>query len=82
MKGRDTYAAFLDRLYFDENNGDWIPYGSITQTSSDGTSYNVRGQLEYRGVFGEPIGLLILGEPSYEVIKVTVLMQNVSGMTM
>ena len=61
VKGRDTYAAFLDRLYFDENNGDWIPYGSITQTSSDGTSYNVRGQLEYRDVFGDAHRIAVLG---------------------
>ena len=61
VKGRDTYAAFLDRLYFDENNRDWIPYGSITQTSSDGTSYNVRGQLEYRDVFGDAHRIAVLG---------------------
>ena len=61
VKGRDTYAAFLDRLYFDENNSEWIPYGSITQTSSDGSSYNVRGQLEYRDVFGDAHQVTLLG---------------------
>ena len=43
VKGRDTYAAFLDRLYFDENNSEWIPYGSITQTSSDGSRTTMFG---------------------------------------
>ncbi len=51
MRGRETYAAFLDRLYFDEYNQSWTPYGTITQTSTNGSSYNTRGQLEYTNTF-------------------------------
>ena len=45
--GKDTYAAFTDRLYFDNTNANWTPYGSITQTASSGDSYNARGQFSY-----------------------------------
>lgn len=52
IKGRDTYTAFLDRLYFDEFNRSWSPYGTITRTSTNGSNYSVRGQLEYMNTFG------------------------------
>ena len=61
IKGRDTYGAFLDRLYFDIDNRDWLPYGNITQASANGSSYNVRGQLEYQNTFVFDHYLSILG---------------------
>ncbi len=61
IKGRDTYVAFLDRLYFDKDNREWSPYGVITQTSSTGSSYNVRGQLEYKNIFGRDHYLALVG---------------------
>lgn len=60
-RGRDTYAAFLDRLYFDEYNDEWTPYGTITQTSTNGSSYNVRGQLEYKNTFALEHYLSLVG---------------------
>lgn len=61
IKGRDTYAAFLDRLYYDKDNREWEPYGVITQTSSTGSSYNVRGQLEYKNIFDHVHYLALVG---------------------
>ncbi|MFR7808631.1 MAG: hypothetical protein ACLU4N_04790 [Butyricimonas faecihominis] len=49
--GKDTYAAFTDRLYFDRTNENWTPYGSITQTASSGDSYDARAQVSYMDTF-------------------------------
>lgn len=50
-KGKDSYAAFTDRIFFDKSNIDWTPYGSYTQTSSNGDSYNARAQAAYSDTF-------------------------------
>ncbi|WP_065219950.1 MULTISPECIES: SusC/RagA family TonB-linked outer membrane protein [Butyricimonas] len=51
VKKKDTYAAFNERLYFDENNKDMVPYGSITRSSSAGDSYSARGQFSYEDLY-------------------------------
>lgn len=51
INGKDTYAAFQDRLYFDSNNFDRT-YGSITQTSANNYNYNLRGQFSYHTSLG------------------------------
>ncbi len=53
LKGKDTYAAFSDRLWFDETNLNWTPYGSYTQTSSNGDCYNARAQASYSDTFND-----------------------------
>lgn len=45
INGRYTGAAFSDRLYFDSYPSK-RQYGSITQTSSNNSSYMLRGQFE------------------------------------
>ena len=51
INGRDTYAAWLDRPF--ENNQLYSKrtYSSITQNSAYNTNYNVRGQLHYFNTF-------------------------------
>lgn len=44
INGRYTRAAYSDRLYFDSNTD--RTYGSITQTTSNNSSYLLRGQFE------------------------------------
>ena len=53
INGRDTYAAWLDRPF--ENNQLYSKrtYSSITQNSAYNTNYNVRGQLHYFNTFRE-----------------------------
>lgn len=45
INGRYTGAAYRDRLYFDDHTSPRT-YGSITQTSSQNSSYMLRGQME------------------------------------
>lgn len=45
INGRYTAAAYRDRLYFDDHTSPRT-YGSITQTSSQNSSYMLRGQFE------------------------------------
>ena len=45
--GANTLAAFRDRLWFHDNLLQWDPYGSITQSTSKGSSYNTRLQLNF-----------------------------------
>lgn len=47
--GKESYAAYSDRLAFDVNNRTDRTYGSITRSLSDGEQYSVRGQLSYSG---------------------------------
>lgn len=51
--GADTYTAFNDRLWFDEQVLNWTPYGSILQSNSRGDSYNARLQLNYHKLMAE-----------------------------
>lgn len=51
VNGKDTYAAFQDRLSFSQRNPKDI-YGSIMQSTSENSSYNVRGQLSWNDVIG------------------------------
>lgn len=51
INGKNTYAAWIDRPFRDENT-DRI-YGSITQTSAYNTNYNLRGQLHYFNTFAD-----------------------------
>ena len=53
INGRDTYAAWLDRPF--ENNQLYSKrtYSSITQNSAYNTNYNLRGQLHYFNTFRE-----------------------------
>ena len=46
INGRYTNAAFQDRLYFDGVSSNRT-YGSIAQSSSNNSSYILRGQLQY-----------------------------------
>ena len=46
INGKDTYAAFSDRLFFDAYSRTRT-YGSITQTSANNRSYTARGQFSY-----------------------------------
>lgn len=50
INGKDTYAAFVDRLSFD-NYPSTRTYGSITQTSANNNSYMGRIQLGYNDSF-------------------------------
>lgn len=52
-KGKDTYAAFVDRLYFDTQGNTKRTYSSISQSNSNNTSYSLRGQLSYSDVYNE-----------------------------
>ncbi len=45
INGKETYAAFNDRLSFDSYNT--RTYGSITQSSANNSSYSIRGQFSY-----------------------------------
>ena len=51
VKGAETYAAFQDRLFFDDfltEARPWTPYGSITQTQANAHSYLARGHFIYK----------------------------------
>lgn len=53
IKNKDTYAAYNDRLYFDNNKSgsDWTPYGSITRSEANSNSYDVKGMFSYSNEF-------------------------------
>lgn len=51
INGKDTYAAWRDRPFKDDNTE--RIYGSITQTSAYNTNYNLRGQLHYFNTFAD-----------------------------
>lgn len=59
INGRYTYAAWRDRLYFDSATSSRT-YGSITQASSNNSSYVLRGQLQYDRQFGSKHHLSVL----------------------
>ena len=52
-KGKDTYAAFVDRLYFDTQGNSSRTYSSISQSNTNNSSYSLRGQLSYSDVYRE-----------------------------
>ena len=47
IKGENTYAAFSDKLYFDQDVQGSPQYGNITRTFSTNNSYNARLQFTY-----------------------------------
>ena len=51
INGPDTYAAYNDRLSFDQSKKDKT-YGSIYQTSANNTNYSARGYLSYTARLG------------------------------
>ncbi len=57
--GKDTYAAWNDRLSFDDDTENM--YASITNASANGESYNARAQLSYTNVFKDDHYLNVLG---------------------
>jgi TonB-linked SusC/RagA family outer membrane protein len=61
IKAKNTYAAFTDRLFFDDflSNREWSPYGSIIQTASQAASYNLRGHFVYSDMFNDEHGIRI-----------------------
>ena len=61
IKQKDSYAAFEDRLYFDKNNRDLVPYGNIERSESNADSYNVRGFFTYDDAYGANHRLSLLG---------------------
>ena len=52
INGKESYAAFLDRLSFDSYPSTRT-YGSITQTSANNSSYMARFQLGYDDLFND-----------------------------
>jgi hypothetical protein len=60
FKGKNTYAAFKDRCYFDNNSSKKI-YSSYMTTDGRNNSYTLRGQLSYSKIFNEKHRLNILG---------------------
>lgn len=51
-KGKDTYAAYTDRLYFDSQSlVSKRTYSSISQSSANNSSYSLRGQLSYSDIY-------------------------------
>ena len=52
IKKQDSYAAFEDHLYFDDNNRELIPYGNIERSESNADSYSARGFFTYDDIFG------------------------------
>ncbi|WEK34613.1 MAG: SusC/RagA family TonB-linked outer membrane protein [Candidatus Pseudobacter hemicellulosilyticus] len=61
IKDKTTYTAFQDRLFFDDflSNRAWTPYGSITQSTSQAGSYNLRGHFVYSDMFNAQHGLRV-----------------------
>lgn len=59
--GKDTYAAYIDRLYFDTRGNSTRTYGSISQTNANNSSYLLRGQLNYSDVFNDIHRLSVIG---------------------
>lgn len=59
--GKDTYAAYIDRLYFDTRGNSTRTYGSISQTNANNSSYLLRGQLSYSDVFNEIHRMSVIG---------------------
>ena len=59
--GAETYAAFVDRLYFDTQNNTKRTYGSISQSNANNSSYILRGQLSYSDVYNEMHRLSVIG---------------------
>ncbi|KXB36146.1 TonB-dependent receptor plug domain protein [Bacteroidales bacterium KA00344] len=44
---KDTYTAFKDRMWFDERELNWTPYGSLLQSAAHGDSYTGRVQADF-----------------------------------
>jgi TonB-linked SusC/RagA family outer membrane protein len=59
INGKNSNAAWLDRLYFDGINSKRT-YGSIAQANSNNTSYLLRGQFQYDTSLGEKHNLSAL----------------------
>lgn len=59
INGKNSNAAWNDRLYFDGINSKRI-YGSIAQATSNNTSYMLRGQFQYDKSLGEKHNLSAL----------------------
>lgn len=59
IKGKNTYAAFCDRLSFDNHTQN--TYASIFQSNLKTKSYNLRGQLSYSQSFSNIHSVNVLG---------------------
>lgn len=59
--GKETYSAYIDRLYFDTQSNSKRMYGSISQSNANNSSYIVRGQLSYSDVYNDMHRLSIIG---------------------
>lgn len=59
INGKNTNAAWDDRLYFDGISSKRT-YGSIAQSSANNSSYLLRGQFQYDGVLGDKHNLSAL----------------------
>lgn len=70
INGKETYAAYQDRFFFDSNNKDRI-YGSITQSAANNSNYSMRGQLSYHNTFLEEhrVSVLVGSEIRQEKIE-------------
>jgi TonB-linked SusC/RagA family outer membrane protein len=53
INGKNTYAAWMDRPFETNSITSTRTYGSIAQSSSYNTNYNLRGQLHYFDTFKE-----------------------------
>lgn len=49
--GKESYSAYIDRLYFDTQTNSSRTYGSISQSNANNSSYLLRGQLNYSDVY-------------------------------
>lgn len=59
INGKDTYAAYQDRLAFDSGRQDRL-YGSILQAAARNTSYSFKGVFSYHNVFAYDHSLSVL----------------------
>ncbi len=59
--GKETYAAYMDRLYFDTQGTSTRTYGSISQSNANNSSYLLRGQLSYSDVYNDIHRLSVIG---------------------
>ena len=53
INGKDTYAAWTDRVFEGSSFTSKRTYGSITQTSAMNTNYDARAQLHYSNTFAK-----------------------------
>lgn len=58
--GRESYAAFEDRLTFDDANNTQTLYGSISQSATEGEQYSARGHFSYTDTYADDHYLNVL----------------------